>query len=75
MAPIAYEEEEEKDMVANLRVGFKKSQRKRLSESITIISSHSKKPCSEPLYPKLVLVIAPTLTPSTNAAGSNPESN
>lgn len=48
---IAYEEEEEEDMVANLRVAFKERQRKHLSESITVIPPPSRSPCSEILYP------------------------
>lgn len=49
--PIIYEEEGNENMAANLRVGFKERQRKRLFESITIISPHAKKPYMKILYP------------------------
>lgn len=70
--PIAYEEEEEEDMVANLRAAFKERQRKHLSESITVIPLSSRRPCSEILYPWPILAITPVPAPSAAAAGSNP---
>lgn len=69
--PINYKEEREEDMVANLRVGFKERQRKRLFESITVISFPSKIPCPEILCPEPVLAIALALVPSTTTTGSN----
>ncbi|KAL6321836.1 hypothetical protein AAG906_035535 [Vitis piasezkii] len=70
---IACEEEEEKDMVANLRIEFKERQHKRLSESITVVSPPSKRPYLEPLYLEPVLAIASTLAPSTAIASNNLE--
>ena len=70
---IACEEEEEKDMVANLRIECKERHHKRLSESIMVISPPSKRPYSEPLYLEPVLAIASALAPSTAIAGSNLE--
>ncbi|RVW28597.1 hypothetical protein CK203_100868 [Vitis vinifera] len=69
--PINYKEEREEDMVANLRVGFKERQHKRLFESITVISFPSKIPCPEILCPEPVLAIALALVPSTTTTGSN----
>lgn len=49
--PIVYEEErEEGDTVLNLRVGFRERQHKRMSESITVSPSPSKKPCPDAAY-------------------------
>ena len=45
---ICEEEEEEGDMASNLRTRFHKRHRKRLSESITVHPSLSKKACLEP---------------------------
>ena len=46
VSPIVYEKKrEEGDMASNLRVEFRESQCKRLSESISISPSPSKKPC------------------------------
>ena len=70
---IACEEEEEKDMVANLRIEFKERQHKRLSKSIMVVFPSSKRPYSEPLYLEPVLAIASALAPSTAITGSNLE--
>lgn len=73
--PIACEEKENKDMVTNLRTKFKERQRRRLSESITVISPPSKRLCLEPLCPKPILVIAPVPEPSAATASTNPMSD
>lgn len=73
--PISSEEEEENDMVANLRAIFNERQCKRLSESITVNLPPSKKPCSESLCPEPILAIAQVPTPSTAIAGINPKPN
>lgn len=58
-------------MTINLRARFKERQRKRLSESIMVNYSPSKRPYSESLCPKPVLVVVPVLAPSTAAIGIN----
>lgn len=58
-------------MTINLRARFKDRQRKRLSESIMVNHSPSKRPCSESLCPKLVLVIVPVLAPLIATIGIN----
>lgn len=60
-------------MTINLRARFKERQRKRLSESIMVNHSPSKRPCSESLCPKPVLVVVLVLAPSTAAIGINLE--
>lgn len=70
--PIIYEEKREEDMAKNLRINFKKIQRKHLSKSITLISHPAKKPYPKILCSKPILVIAPTPEPLTATAGSNP---
>ena len=49
MSPIIYDEEEnDEDMTSNMRVEFHERWCKRLSESIAVNSTTSKKACSEP---------------------------
>ena len=58
-------------MVANIRVGFKKRQHKRLSESISVIPPPAKMPCSKILCSKPVSIIAPVTEPLVAIAGTN----
>lgn len=62
-------------MATNLRAGFKKRQRKCLSESMTVISPPTKKPCTKIHCLELVSAIAPTLEPSVTTAGISPASD
>ena len=58
MFPIIYKEEEE-DMTSNLRVRFRERQYKRLSKSIAVNPTPSKKVCSEPtLVPPPVPILS-----------------
>lgn len=66
---IICEAEGEEDMVVNLRVGFKKKQRKRLYESIAIASPPAKKSCTEILHSMLVSTIPLAPKPSVDAVG------
>lgn len=70
--PIVCEEEEEEDMVTNMRVGYKERQCKCLSKSITIVPPPTKKPCMEILGLEPVSAIPSTLEPSAAAAVGNP---
>lgn len=58
-------------MVANLRVGFKKRQRKRHFESITVIPPPTKMPCTKILYSEPVSIIALVPEPLVAVAGTN----
>lgn len=66
---IICEEEGEENMATNLRVGLKKRQCKRLSESITVVPPSTKKPYIEILYPKPVSAIAPPPEPLVVTVG------
>lgn len=70
--PIVCEEEEDEDMVTNMRVGYKERKCKCLSKSITIVPPPTKKPCMEILGLEPVSVIPSTLEPSAAAAIGNP---
>lgn len=60
--PIIYEEEEEEeDIASNLRTGFHKRQHKRLSKSIVVNFTFSKKACPEPI---LALTPGDSTTPA-----------
>lgn len=61
MPCIIYEVEEEEDMVANLRAGFKERQHKCLSESIAVAPLSAKKSCM--VVPRLEPVPNIPLTP------------
>lgn len=65
---IVYDEEiEERDMVSNLRVGFRERQRKRMSESIVVSPSPSKRPCPDAAYSELALAPIPMIAYLTAA--------
>lgn len=66
---IICEAEGEEDMALNLRVGFKKKQRKRLYESIAIAPLPAKKSCTEILHPMPVSTIPLAPKPSADAVG------
>ena len=59
---ICEKEEEEEKMASDLRVGFCERQHKRLSESIAINPSHSKKACPELAPDPLSKLTLPTIT-------------
>ena len=70
--PIICEEEEEEDMTSNLRVRFCDRQRKRLSESIIINPTLSKKACLKPASASLpVPILSATIAVITLESDEN----
>lgn len=74
VSPIICENEGNKDMIANLRAGFRERQCKRMSESIMIVPP-TKMPCIEVLCSEPFSAIALAPEPSAAAAGTKPALN